>query len=568
MAAPNIDVAVIHANGAGISSKNFTKSGFGTVVAAIVFCVRTTQADEVFDDATDAAFSFGVITGSTQRCFGIRVEDNVAAVDSGRSMRDDGVLIMPNEDGTADWRGDGSIITDGINIDFGVNDASDYEITVILLGGTDLSAAVGTVTPSTTLNAGVTVSGLGFTPHLVLFGGNGGDHGSSVINQAIYSIGAAHNGSGGITQRCLMGYLSSEGNASGNPGARLSTTRIGAQYFTSQTTWDAEFTAAASGEFTITTRNGGTSGDELFYLALSSSNDQDDFELGSVSAQSASGEQTFGSAFQPQAIFGVLSALQAEDTDVNNDGQAEMLGMFASDGSGGQTRCHLTLCDQGAATITCAGFASQKLMSINHISSGVGAHLKEGDFHAFETSGGTTIDWDDTSSFNWKGFFINIKGADLAGGGTNYDESVTFTVDAGSTLARVAGLAETATFSIDAGSTLARSVDLVETTTFSVQSGSTLAQVAAMGEAVSVAISSSFVVVDEQGYGASIAEGITFMASDSPHLAAVESITSAISTSYSFSAPTSINVIYNRRIFHRLKSRRGITRQPPDYHNG
>lgn len=412
MAAPLINTAVVSSNGADTTTKDFTSSGFGTPKAALFWAVRHNQSPGVHDGSTNLEVSAGAYDGTNSRCNGLTVEDASADGDVGRYMNTDAVLAIPNEVTASGTRikVTATFIAHGVQLSFDGN-ATAYKIIVKLFNGADLGAVVGTHTPNSTQNGSASNSSLGINPDLVIVGANAGAMSSSTFPFPYLSWGAAWNSSGGIVQRGLIAKMTDEGDASGDPQMYLSTSRVVGQLGT----WDLEITGFGAGSFTSTTRTGGTSGDETWFLALEGS-DQDDFEIGTLDCQTASGDQTWGaSGYKPQSVFGVFTALQALDSTAT-DGTAECIGFFAHDGSSGAYL--LGMDDDAAATITTGSkYDISNLLSPAHITGGSGADIKLGALAQMETTGGWTVTWAGTSSNVVYGFYISVKETDAGAGG-------------------------------------------------------------------------------------------------------------------------------------------------------
>ena len=146
----------------------------------------------------------------------------------------------------------------------------DREAVFIFFGGNDLQAAVESFKPNVTQNATATET-VGFDPDLVFFATVG--YGAEITpfeedsRHAVLSLGAVHNNGGTPVQ--AMATYSNVDNV--NPSVVTSSifnNRAIGQVFNDAINWTGEITSFPANGFTMTTRDGATADDWVYYLAL------------------------------------------------------------------------------------------------------------------------------------------------------------------------------------------------------------------------------------------------------------------------------------------------------------
>lgn len=124
-------------------NQDFTISGFGTPKAVILVMNGATATDT---PTTHLRLSFGFATGaSNEACFTTRSEDGVGTTDPDRGTYSNSCVRLLDQSGTSfDAVGEFvSFITDGVRINWTTAPEAAYLLTVILIGGSDVSAYVG-----------------------------------------------------------------------------------------------------------------------------------------------------------------------------------------------------------------------------------------------------------------------------------------------------------------------------------------------------------------------------------------------------------------------------------------
>lgn len=147
------------------------------------------------------------------------------------------------------------------------NTSFDREAIFVFFGGSDLQANVGTFTPNSTQN-GTATQTVGFDPNLVVFSSIGGNN-TNITNwdNAILSLGAVYNNSGTPSQ--AMAVYHNQTNLSVSvTDSGIYNNRVTGQVFSDNLSWSGEITSFPSNGFTMTTRDGGTGNDSVYYLAL------------------------------------------------------------------------------------------------------------------------------------------------------------------------------------------------------------------------------------------------------------------------------------------------------------
>lgn len=310
---------------ADIASPNtdFTSSGFGTVVAAIVV---VSNANSTNDPEADAALCVGFWDATNQGCCGSRAEDNDGTTRTFRVIRNNAVADITDSSVIADYSI--SNITDGVRLTM-QNDSTTVAryATVILIGGT-ASAEQGFVTLAGQ-DAEVTEL-LSIDADVIFFLCTGQASESQRTTNTILTFGVVVN-DGSLTQRGIA-FDSTNSSSFSTVGNHLSTTRVGGQYFTGSWTWAGECTqiqhAPSTQQFKVASRLAHSGSDRMSYLALNL--DGDDAWLATLTARTTTGTDNESS---PGIGFGALLTamsyrITAVDTDYTTTGGQMCIGAY------------------------------------------------------------------------------------------------------------------------------------------------------------------------------------------------------------------------------------------------
>lgn len=491
MAAPAIEYAVVRSSGPNSTTKIFQVTGFGTPTAAIIFCSNNNEADGVFDDDQGSRIiSVGWFDGTNEGVAGHYSQNGVASANVGRYQNNSNCVVAtsPTGGGSPFWTATAvgatlGFVTDGVKLDFS-GDATSYQIEVWLFKGTDLSVEAGSFNPNTQNNSRV-VSTTN-EPHLVLFAGVGASNATTNATFGMWSLGAAHNGSGGISQWAVLYKGNDDGDGTSDLVMEVATNRCWGQMGAGTPVWDLEITAFGATSFTATTRSGNPGSDDVLYFVFSSANSQDDFEIGVTAAQTASGNQTFGSAFQPQGFMGLATSIQSADT-IESSNEASGITFFGTDGT--REESLFTGEEDNVTTMATSAMADNVAVIIGHVSSGGGTTLKSGSFGSFATTGGTVINWAGASTFAHYLAWINLKGADFAAGGTTYEDSISLGVSAGYSLGNAVVFEDSVTMAVSAGVSQGNAAVMEDDATLGVSMGLTPGENVIMEDAATFAVS-------------------------------------------------------------------------------
>lgn len=171
MASAIIRSVVANAITGGGPTQDFTISGFGTPVAAMI--VVTSRASS-FGVADEMQFSWGITDGTFEGGVAARDRDNVGTTDVKQLMFDNAMVRLPSPSGTTfdAVAVFSAFITDGIRLSWSTIPSTAYQVIVTLWGGDDVSAAAGTAIPTTVAGANVKITTGSFEPdHLVIAAG-------------------------------------------------------------------------------------------------------------------------------------------------------------------------------------------------------------------------------------------------------------------------------------------------------------------------------------------------------------------------------------------------------------
>ena len=320
-------ICTVHQEAANTSTGNqtFTNNDFGggTPKAAIFIVTKGVTAGTAIDDIQ---FSYGVADADAQWVVSCQSEHGQADSDADNQSATDECIMLLAADGTIDGEANWvSFGADAVTVNWANAPAAAVLVTVILLGGADLSVDVGTI--SLTTENGTTNATPGFVADLVLTAYSIDDFDDAVNVHARLSFGAA---TAGITQRALS-WGSRDAQASAAAILLLSTDRCAEElrFVGSTVQSSAEITSLTAGaganEIVFTTRDGDGTGDGVGYLALEL--DGQSAWVGSVASPADGADwDSENVAFTPQIVGLGLSMLTSEDA-ISTSGAAGSVGM-------------------------------------------------------------------------------------------------------------------------------------------------------------------------------------------------------------------------------------------------
>ena len=303
-------------NAAG--SVDFTSSGFGTPVAAIILYgdANTTNNPQV-----GSGIGVGFWDGTDVRTMSVWAQDAAANSTTRRLARTDVAVALVN--GTSSWSCSYTIsnITDGVRLTLGTDNTTvDRYATVILLSG--VSAKVLSLTTDPTVDTGTTSASLGFAPDLILttcigFTGQTPNSGSTQTNTANLSFGlAASDGTHRMSAWAINNATSAEQCA-----AYFSETYCAGQISTAAgLDYGIEITSWAADDFTATTRVAGSGSDLIYVLALGGADLS--FLAGTITTATSTGAvDTTTTGINPTAVLLGMTSVDTAAT-LKTDAQA------------------------------------------------------------------------------------------------------------------------------------------------------------------------------------------------------------------------------------------------------
>lgn len=302
----NIKCVRVAANGGG--NQDITLTGFGTPKAAL-FIVTNATAD---DNATDSCtMSIGATDGTREWCYYMRDLDGAATTTTIRGASNARLIklrtTVPGNLGEAHFV---SWITDGVRINWDVTAGSAYLITVVLFGGTDLSAYANQNNLEDTV-----INTVGFEANVVLCASNGETAtGESTTSAAQMNFGVATNQASTVVNKGLfwqardnvatteISAYAASAKCTGRLGATAVSTQVNLETFT------------ASG-FTVNS-DGGASTDSFGYLALKTGAKVNAQLIATPTATGA--WNVTGVGFKPQCV--ILPFSKCTDVDTRYSG--------------------------------------------------------------------------------------------------------------------------------------------------------------------------------------------------------------------------------------------------------
>lgn len=227
----------------------------------------------------ESYFTVGMCDGTNQRSLHCTSSDNLTTTQTRRAASKTDVLKIysPN-----DYAADLLIQIDAVGTGLGPgsgqwvfnvaaeNTAVERDVIFVFFGGNDLQAAVESFEPNATQN-GTATETVGFDPDLVFFAtaGYGGEITPSEdkADNSVMSLGAVHN-NGGTPVQSMMTYGNADAVGTSVVTSSIFNNRAIGQTFNDVLNWTGEITSFPTNGFTMTTRDGASGADWVYYLAL------------------------------------------------------------------------------------------------------------------------------------------------------------------------------------------------------------------------------------------------------------------------------------------------------------
>jgi hypothetical protein len=378
---------------AGTGKQQFVVPGFGTPKAAR-FVLSSTLEDGVVRDGV--YFSVGATDGVNQYVVASVAAHNAGTTNTkSRAATDEVVMIIDANGSIIVEANFDAWVTDGVSINITAHPGGgQYYVTVVLFGGDDLTAKVGT-TALATQNNSVTVtpnfetSALFLDSHQRSF--NDASAGTTILSMGLASF------DGAAIRQCAQLWRLDTGTGAATTQGELSTSRLAA-FLDSRY---AELHSITSTAFQLKSLGGNLSTTAVGYLAISLAGGHEAW-AGVLDSPTTTGEHDLvGPSFTP--VFGTIVPNMFAAADVTKtDGTAGVQGVavFTVDGE----YC-TSWADETAADPTDNQIVSTATAIDLYDHAGVASH-KAG-FVAF-VAGGATLDFSiaDATARKWPTLFI------------------------------------------------------------------------------------------------------------------------------------------------------------------
>ena len=268
--------------------------------------------------AAHAEMGIGAATGaSNEWAVTSQGEDAVTTTNTDSAVESDHCVEILLTSGAVDGSAEFSaFITDGVRINWTNAPAGAYLLTVVLFGGTSLSAHANNLQLANTVDNDIDVTDPGFEPHLVITACSPRSNVDEAIATFRISAGVAHNDTAsGITQRAWC-YNQNNAGAAAKATAQVSDTYSCLEVGTGNAAldWGLDLNTFDSSGFTASARIRGANNTDICYLALALADEADGW-VGTVDAPNATGDDAqTGPGFEPQIVMQGMTMLEALDT--------------------------------------------------------------------------------------------------------------------------------------------------------------------------------------------------------------------------------------------------------------
>jgi len=311
----SVEVAVV----SGVVNKSsgttdYTVADFGTPTAVITV-LNGSHAGA--NPRTNEYLSIGFTDGTNQFvCSNYDKHAETTTVTS-RAHLDDAFSNLAVHNGNVTIGYLGSLIEDGVRIEWDGGASINYYITVYLIKGTtDVKCGV----KQLGAGAGSTViSDVGFEASLVLFEsvGYSATPPRDDKDDAVLSFGAAHNGSGGVSQGCVCYHSQDAVGTSSLSAAVRDDACIGKVFDGGTQTWKASAGSFGSSGFTLTYADAPGS-EYVFWLALELPN-QDDADVSIIDTPTSTGVESYEHVgWEPVGLIFAATNLTTKNSATNS----------------------------------------------------------------------------------------------------------------------------------------------------------------------------------------------------------------------------------------------------------
>lgn len=391
------------------TTEDFTKSGFGTPKAAIVFISRNTAHDTPTQHAA-VSIGFWNQADDAQACTSCFGEYGADPGDTTTLGYNNKVAAIDDINSALQFSATCDDITDGVRLTFSTTPSANYKATVVLLAGSDLQTKVG----MTNLGTGTSPIELscGFQPNIVLTTVANSSDGTHASNYAYFEFGAAiDTGSG--TSHALMWQWQDAATTMKNNIAIYSD-RCGAHF----AGWSLTISGWDSNGCDVTPSSS-TSSWNMGWLALDTG-DAGTWLSTFSPPTTASSDWTFSSVgFKPGLVLGGLSLVTSLNTVQTTSPAADTSGVFAFDGT--YEGCHLMGDDDGASSCWAYTFSGAKLAYLSSMATTSETNYYDIGHPTMTSSGWSVTDAQvvtaDSSTRYWWGLAIEEGATGWSGSG-------------------------------------------------------------------------------------------------------------------------------------------------------
>jgi hypothetical protein len=360
--AVNVEVVRLAAP-AATGTQDFTVTGFGTAKACMVF---TSYAVTDNTNTVHNGLCIGVAsgTGATEEgCQCPADEDGVATQDCSRILRTDSCIWIPTAGGSSAIAiaNFDSFVTDGIRLNHTVVSGNQELITVVLLGGTDFSAQVGSFNFADTVDQEVNVTTVGFQPTDILaFGSRDQALQSASGGDTENGYGVCHeDGAGTETQRGI-GHRFDNSATTAAVEVEFYDTRIIPHMNNGAHDWSVECDNFDSGGLSFFARESGANNSGLVYLAMRITTNES--FVGTYTTPTATGDAAETSiGFKPQFVMLGLCLAETPGTHYNDaHATSQAISLFTAD----DEFCIAVASEDGAATMNTQSKSTSKAVEM------------------------------------------------------------------------------------------------------------------------------------------------------------------------------------------------------------